>query len=225
MATDPMIKENALQNKKRTLLVSSLLMLPVTYLWIQFTTSTFGAKWGYITGLAGYWVYCLVIVGLVSGGKLETLKTLWNAQNSGKYIKWISLLAFVPVFGVFFVSFLPNVAQLSLSTGVLLVIVVALNGSIEELYWRGLYLLEYPENSRIGFLFSWLLFGAWHVSLWFARGMIYKEGFLALVGGAYMLGLIWTWVARSNGNLKAVIPSHILVNLFAFTALFVDNGF
>jgi uncharacterized protein len=214
-----------MQNKKTILLISSLLMLPVTYLWIQFTTSTFGAKWGYITGLAGYWVYCLVIVGLVSGGKLETLKTLWNTQNNGKYIKWISLLAFVPVFGVFFVSFLPNVAQLSLSTGVLLIIVVALNGSIEELYWRGLYLLEYPENSRIGFLFSWLLFGAWHVSLWFARGMIYKEGFLALVGGAYMLGLIWTWVARSNGNLKAVIPSHILVNLFAFTALFVDNGF
>lgn len=222
---ETMMKENPLQNKKRILLVSSLLMLPVTYVWIQFTTSTFGAKWGYVTGLAGYWIYCLVTAWLVSGGSMDYFQGMWNRQHSGRHVKWISLAAFIPVLGLFFVSFLPNAAQLTLSAGILLVIVVLLNGSIEELYWRGLYLLEYPDNPRIGFLFSWLLFGAWHISLWFARGMIYKEGFPALVGGAYMLGLIWTWVARSNGNLRSVVPSHILVNLFAFTALFVDNGF
>jgi len=214
-----------MQNKKTILLISSLLMLPITYLWVQFTTSTFGSKWGYVTGLAGYWVYCLTIVGLVTSGNMDAIKSLWSNQNGGKYLKWISLAAFIPVFGVFFVSFLPNAAQLTLSTGVLLFVVVLLNGSIEELYWRGLYLLEYPDNTRIGFLFSWLLFGAWHISLWFAKGVVYKDGFLALVGGAYGLGLLWTWVARSNGNLKAVTLSHILVNLFAFTALFVDNGF
>ncbi len=214
-----------MQNKKTILLISSLLMLPITYFWVQFTTSSFGAKWGYITGLAGYWVYCLIIAGLVSAGNMAYFKSLWNNQNSGKYIKRISLLAFMPALGLFFVSFLPNVGQLSLSTGVLLVIVVALNGFIEELYWRGLYLLEYPENSRIGFFLASILFGLWHISLWFAKGVLYKDGFLAMVGGAYVLGLIWTWIARLNGNLKVVIPSHILVNLFAFTALFVDNGF
>lgn len=213
-----------MRNKKTILLVSSLLMLPVTYLWIQFTTSSFGAKWGYVTGLAGYWLYCLVIVGLVTNGKMDSLKSLWSPSN-GKYAKWLSLLSFIPVLGVFFVSFLPNAAQLTLSTGILLFVVVLLNGSIEELYSRGMYLLEYPNDSRIGFLVSGLLFGAWHISLWFAKGVIYKEGFFALVGGATMLGMIWTWVARSNRNLKAVIPAHVLVNLFAFTALFVDNGF
>ena len=214
-----------MQNKKTILLISSLLMLPITYVWIQFTTSFSGAKWGYVTGLAGYWLYCLVIAWLVTSGNMDTVKSLWRNQNSGKYVKWISLAAFIPVLGLFFVSFLPNASQLTLSTGILLFVVVLLNGSIEELYWRGLYLLEYPDNTRIGFLFSWLLFGAWHISLWFAKGVIYKDGFLALVGGAYGLGLLWTWVARSNGNLKAVTPSHILVNLFAFTALFVENAF
>jgi membrane protease YdiL (CAAX protease family) len=140
-------------------------------------------------------------------------------------VTWISLAAFLPALGLFFVSFLPNAAQLTLSTGILLVLVVLLNGVVEEMYWRGLYLLEYPDDSRIGFVLAWFLFGAWHISLWFARGVVYKDGFLALVGGAYMLGLLWTWVARSNGNLRAVIPAHILANLFAFTALFVDNGF
>jgi membrane protease YdiL (CAAX protease family) len=217
--------ENLMQNRKTILLISSLLMVPITFIWIQLTTSSLGAKWGYVTGLAGYWVYCLATAWLVSGGSMAYFKSLWNNRNSGKYATWISLAAFIPVLGLFFVSFLPNAAQLTLSTGVLLIVVVLLNGSVEELYWRGLYLLEYPDNTRIGFLFSWLLFGAWHISLWFAKGVIYKDGFLALVGGAYGLGLLWTWVARSNGNLKTVTLSHILVNLFAFTALFVDNGF
>ena len=214
-----------MQSKKNILLASSLLMLPFTFGWVQFTTAFLGAKWGYVTGLAGYWVYCLLTAWLVSGGDLNYFKNMWNKQQHGKYVKWISLAAFIPVLGLFFVSFLPNVAQLTLSTGILLVSVVVLNGSVEELYWRGLYLLEYPDNFLLGFILPWIFFGAWHISLWFARGVLYKDGFLALVGGAYMLGLIWTWVARSKGNLRAVVPSHILVNLFAFTALFVDNGF
>src|SRR5512138_3872315 len=185
-----------MQNKKNILLISSLLMLPLTFAWIQLTTTTFGPKWGYVTGLAGYWLYCLVIVWLVSGGDLKIFQGLWNAQRAGTYAKWIAPMAFIPVIGLFFVSFLPNIAQLTTSTLVLLVIVAMLNGSVEELYWRGLYLLEYPANVGIGFILSWLLFGAWHISLWFARGVVYKDGFLALVGGAYMLGLIWTWVAR-----------------------------
>ena len=214
-----------MENKKRTLLVSSLVILPFTFVLFQLTTLLLGTKWGYVTGFLGYWAYCLVTAWLVSGGDGNYFKRMWTRQRGSNYATWISLAAFIPALGVFFVSFLPNVAMLSLSAGALLIGMVLLNGFIEELYWRGLYLLEYPNNTRIGFLVAWLLFGAWHVSLWFARGMIYKDGFLALVGGAYGLGLIWTWVARTNENLRAVVPAHILANLFAFTALFVDNGF
>ena len=66
---------NIMTNKKRILLVSSLLMLPITYLWIQFTASSFGAKWGYVAGLAGYQVYCLLAARLV----------MWLKNNADKY--------------------------------------------------------------------------------------------------------------------------------------------
>ena len=214
-----------MKDKKRILLVSSVLLLPLTFLLFQLTTSALGPKWGYVAGFIGYWAYCLITAWLISGGDHEYFRALWSRQQQHKYGVWIALAAFLPALGVFFVSFLPNVAKLTFSAGALLITVVALNGFIEELYWRGLYLLEYPNDARIGFLVSWLLFGAWHISLWFARGIVYKDGFLALVGGAYGLGLIWTWVARSNANLRAVVPAHILANLFAFTALFVDNSF
>ena len=214
-----------MKDKKRILLVSSLLLLPFTFGLFQLTTYLLGPKWGYFVGFLGYWAYCLIIAWLVSRKNPDYFKAMLNGQRNQKYALWTGLAAFIPAFGVFFVSFLPNVAKLSLSAGTLLIGMVLLNGLIEELYWRGLYLLEYPSDMRIGFILSWLLFGAWHISLWFARGIVYKDGFLALVGGSYMLGLIWTWVARSNGNLRAVVPAHILANLFAFTALFVDNGF
>lgn len=214
-----------MKDKKRILLISSFILLPFTFVLFQLTTLWLGPKWGYVTGFLGYWSYCLLTVWLLSGSDRNYFKDMWNQQRRGKYMKWLALAAFIPAFGTFFVSFLPNAAKLTLVTGALLLFMVTLNGSIEELYWRGLYLLEYSDNAWIGFILSWILFGAWHVSLWFARGVIYKDGFLALVGGAYGLGPIWTWVARSNRNLRAVIPAHILANLFAFTALFVDNGF
>ena len=214
-----------MESKNRTLLVSSLILLPFTFGWFQLTTLFLGTKWGYVTGFLGYWAYCLFIAWRISDGDWNYFKSLWDRQRRTKYGTWIGLAAFFPAVGVFFISFLPNVARLSFSAGALLIGMVVVNGFIEELYWRGLYLLEYPNNAWIGFLLSWLLFGAWHISLWFARGILYKDGFLALVGGSYGLGLLWTWVARSNGNLRAVIPAHILANLFAFTALFVDNGF
>ena len=214
-----------MRDKKRILLISSIVLLPFTFLLFQFTTLLLGPKWGYFTGFLGYWLYCLLTAWYLSGADLNCLKPLWKQQHSGKYVKWIALAAFLPALGTFFVAFIPNAALLTFSTGVLLVLMAVINGSVEELYWRGLYLLEYPNDTRIGFLFSWLLFGSWHVSLWFARGVIFTDGFLALVGGAFGLGLLWTWSARSSGNLRTVIPAHILTNLFAFTALFVDNGF
>jgi len=214
-----------MQDKKRALLISSLILLPFTFSLLQITTLTLGPKWGYITGFIGYWIYCLLTAWFMSGSDRNYFRGMWDQQREIKYAKWIGFAAFIPALGVFFVSFLPNVARLTISTGILLLVMAVLNGSIEEFYWRGLYLLEYRDNARIGFFLSTLLFGAWHFSVWSARGMVYKDGMLALIGGAYVMGLLWAWVARAQGNIRAVVSAHVLVNLFAFTSLFLDNGF
>ncbi len=214
-----------MKDKKLMLLVSSFILLPFVFLLFQFTTLIFGAKWGFVTGFLGYWVYCLLTVWLISGADLNYLKDVWNQQRESKYTKLIgAILAFV-VIACFFVGIVPVAAKLTLSAGVLALIISVLNAPIEELYWRGLYLLEYRDNERIGFILSSLLFGAWHFSLWFARGMIYKEGIFVVVGVPYLLGLLWTWTARSNGNIRAAVLTHILIDIFALTNLFVRNGF
>jgi membrane protease YdiL (CAAX protease family) len=213
------------KNKKRTLLVSSFILLPFVFVLFQVTSRTLEPKWGFITGFLGYWSYCLLTAWLISGSDVNYLKGMWNQQLENKHAKLIGFILAIVVIACFFIGFVPDVAKLTVSTGILVIIMAVLNAPIEELYWRGLYLLEYRDDTRIGFILSMLLFGTWHFSLWFAKGMIYQEGIFVVVGVPYMLGLLWTWVARSNGNIRATVLTHILVNIFAFTSLFVDNSF
>jgi membrane protease YdiL (CAAX protease family) len=211
--------------KKCTLLVSSFILLPFVFVLFQITSRIFEPKWGYITGFLGYWSYCLLTVWLISGSDLNYLKSMWYQKWENKNSKLIGIVLAIVVIACFFIGFVPDVAKLTVSTGVLVLIMAVLNGPVEELYWRGLYLLEYPDNTRIGFIMSVLLFGTWHFSLWFAKGMIYKDGIIPVVIVPYGLGLLWAWSARSNGNIRATVLTHILINIFAFTSLFVDNSF
>ena len=207
-------------DKKLTLLLSSFLLLPVMLVWFQITTSYLGPKWGYITGLIGYWCYCLL-----SGSNWRRFESAWRSASGRRYAWWIPAAAFLPVIPTFFFLFLPIASKLTLATASLAIVVSVVNGPVEEFYWRGLYLLEYGDDKRVGFFLSTLLFGAWHFAVWFAKGVHYKEGIFLLVGGAYILGMLWAWVTRSTGNFRTAAFAHMLLNLCALSALFADNGF
>ena len=214
-----------MRNNKLTLLISSIILLPFTFSVFQVSSSLLSPQWGYLSGFIFYWVYALAFILYITGLNRAKWKSMLGGSKNHPRAFILQALAFVPVVGVFFISFLPNINQLSLSAAILLVVMAIVNGLIEEVYWRGLYLLEYKNDWRIGLLAATLLFAVWHISLWFSKGMLYQGGFGALVGGALIMGLLWAWVTRSVGNIRACVAAHILVNLFAFTALLVQNGF
>ena len=54
--------------------------------------------------------------------------------------------------------------------------------------------------------------------------MNYQGGFIALVGGAYIMGMLWCFISRKVQNIKYCIMAHVFVNFFAFTGLFVQNN-
>ena len=214
-----------MSDKKRILLVSSFIILPLMLVWFQITSTYLGPKWGYIIGLAGYWTHCLFTAWLMAGFDLKYFKNAWNGKSENNHAKWIYLAAFIPIIPTSLITFLYPLTNLTPTTLLLAIFTSIVNGPIEEFYWRGLYLLEYHDNKWIGFFLSTLLFGLWHFAVWFAKGVHYNGGILPLVGGAYFLGLLWAWVTRSTGNFRAAAFAHILVNLFALTGLFVNNGF
>jgi hypothetical protein len=131
--------------------------------------------------------------------------------------------AFLPAVGAFFVGFLPNIKHLTLKTGLIILGISIVNGTIEEIYWRGLYLKVFKENPRFILIVSPLLFAFMHCSFLAIKGITYQGDVLALVGGALFMGLLWSYVSFKLNSIRYCIAGHIIVNVFAFTGLFVEN--
>jgi membrane protease YdiL (CAAX protease family) len=118
---------------------------------------------------------------------------------------------------------LPNIGSLTLTTGLIILVLSIINGTIEEIYWRGLYLRKYKEKPYIILIVSTLLFALMHLSFLAIEGMTYKGGVFALVGGALVMGLLWSYISLKLNTIRYCIAGHIFVNIFAFTGLFVEN--
>ena len=214
-----------MKNNKTILLISSFIVFPFTLVVFRMATTILGPKWGYLFGFGVYWAYALSITWILTTKEKRYLSSILRTNSKIKYRLLFNAAALLPVPGVFFISFLPNASHLSLQTGILVLVVAILNGLIEEIYWRGLYLKEYGSSLLIGFILSTLLFTTWHFSLWYAKGIEYQGGLLALVGGAFIMGLLWSFISRKVKSIKICIIAHIIVNIFAFTGLFVENSF
>ena len=219
-----MLKTIFMNPNRKLLLLSSVCVFPVMLVVFPVATRAFGSKWGYLLDLAVYWTYLISVMICFYKSDKGFLK---NILSNPKLNYWIlySFAAFIPVLGVFFVSFLPDAGRLSLSTALLVLVSAVLNGTFEEVYWRGLYLEEFRNSVSVGLWVSTMLFTLWHFSLWFAKGVVYQGGLLALVGGAFVMGLLWSFVSRKLQNITMCIIAHVFVNVFAFTGLYVQNGF
>jgi membrane protease YdiL (CAAX protease family) len=99
-------------------------------------------------------------------------------------------------------------------------IVALVNGTLEELFWRGALL---PAPDREGAAVSLGLFTLWYLAPACALGITLTGGPAALILGALVLGTVWTAMRRRTGTLGASIASHVGVNIFAFTDLAARN--
>jgi membrane protease YdiL (CAAX protease family) len=204
------------------LIISSILAFPFTLGIFQFIPADIDKRIIFIGAMCIYWIFVGTSILLVINGRLRSLSSVFQAKLTNTNLL-IKILPFLPAFGVLFISFLPNVIHISAFNFILIVLVSLVNGFIEEVYWRGLYLQKFADNFLIGFVVSSILFGAWHISLWYLDGITYHDGFLSLIGGALAMGFLWSYVSRKLKSIRLCIYAHILVNILAFTGLFVEN--
>jgi membrane protease YdiL (CAAX protease family) len=186
------------------------------------TTGLFGATKGYLYGLAAYWCYCLFFIFIFSKSDVlvSQLKFAIHSKNAIFYL----LLVFSPLAGAFYVNFLPYIGLITYQIVVLVLVTSVINGAVEELYWRGLYMVEFPKNILVGVWLATLLFGLWHIAI-FSISEISFGGFLPLVFGSTLMGLLWAFCSRKLQSISPSIIAHIFVNTFAFTGLYIENSF
>ena len=209
--------------RKRTLLISSILILPLMVLVFSISTKLFGAQQGYLAGFIVYWSYCIAFIIILSKNN-NKLRELLKLKANSKQALLYSALCFIPIFGAIFVNFLPYTHLITLQIGLLVLVTSLVNGVVEELYWRGLYLVEFKEKAIVGLWLTTFLFGAWHIALYTISEISYG-GFAPLVLGAAFMGLLWGFCSRQLESIASPMLAHVLVNIFAFTGLYIENGF
>jgi membrane protease YdiL (CAAX protease family) len=85
----------------------------------------------------------------------------------------------------------------------------ALNGALEELLWRGLYVELFAGDARRGCVWPAVWFAAWHVAPFRLHA---PERPIAFIAGAALLGLAWGAVAQRTGAIRWTIAAHALTD-------------
>ncbi|MBU5593307.1 CPBP family intramembrane metalloprotease [Clostridium sp. MSJ-4] len=214
-------------NKKHFLLcIAPVLCISMLFL-IPFLTDKMGKTAGYVTGFCVYWfVFCMPAT-LYASGNFNGLKELYRQKSSiSTAVRKINyILAFLPCLATFFVVFKGTAPKAGFGVIFIALIFGLINGTIEEVFWRETFNKVFNNNVYLSYIYPYVFFGIWHISLYFAKGMAYQGGFLSLVGGTFFMGILWGWIAYKTKSIKVVTLAHIITNFFAFTGLIFENWF
>ncbi len=183
-----------------------------------------GATWGYLAGFCYYWVcWCILFSFWFIG-----FKNVKNVYYLGRRLLikrlWIilPLLLIFPIV-TFMVSFLPHFNEGGIGVILLTLVFALINGTLEELLWRGALISAYPTNSWIGYIYPTLFFGAWHIAPELVLPNPLSGGPLSFIGGALVMGFAWGWIAWRSRSILLTTIAHVLTNFFGFVGFIYLN--
>jgi membrane protease YdiL (CAAX protease family) len=205
---------NNLTGKQKTLIVVPPALLASTYIVFRTINQWIGPKTGYLAGFIFYWAFWCTLIPILTIG-VEGIKTLFKSPtNPFGEPPWLGL-AFIlfPVLASFS-SFSINKLQ-DASTLIVVVSIVfsIVNGTLEEVFWRGTYSTIFQDNWLTGILYPSIWFGLWHLSPQVIYPSAMPGGPIAFSFMAILLGLPMGWVANKTGSIRWVVISHILLDL------------
>ena len=97
-----------------------------------------------------------------------------------------------------------------------------INGLLEELAWRRTFRAN--AIGQISFeLLGLFFFTLWHVPLYFSHGISFDHDAAGLIGGAFLLATVWTFMTRASNSIGWPIISHMMVNIVGFIPMFAVN--
>jgi hypothetical protein len=158
-------------------------------------------------------VACLLVPIYVVGG--AGVRTLYGRPIARA--RWFDVLGLaVPSvlgFGYAFPRALPTATLPVIAASAALALV---NGTLEELLWRGAYISVFPESRLLGWFYPALGFAAWH----FAPQSVFPNrapgGALSLVAVSAVVGLLWGRIAMKNRSIRWTSVAHVV---FDFSGL------
>lgn len=193
------------------------LLLSSTYLVYQLSRYLLGVELGYFIGFLFYWiVWCLGFSWWVLG-KEQLVDVFRGTRDSLTSRRWFGVaLLLVPLLMAYGYEFPRALPQANLPVLIVSVVISIVNGTGEELLWRGVYPRVFPQSRWWGYLYPTIGFAVWHLAPQSVFPNTRPGGMISLVVAAGIVGLMWGWLAFRTKSIRWTTLSHIL---FDFSGL------
>lgn len=196
-----------------TLILTPLLLLLSTCIVFRVMGTTLGKKRGYLAGFLFYWIFWCVLMPLHLLGPRGVMGLFRTPRMRFTSPKWVGVLlltgpTLAPLLSVFPAAVRRANRAILRDTALFSLV----NGTLEELLWRGTYSAIFPTIWWWGYLYPSLGFGLWHFAPQSLQPYTGVGGAPLFAFAAVFMGLSFGWVAVRTQSLRWTALAHIFNN-------------
>jgi hypothetical protein len=199
--------------RQMVLLATPPILWGTTYVAFKRLGERFGATRGYLGGFLFYWIcWCLLLpLWIVGPRKLRDMFRESRPRLGKPAWLGVTLLG-GPVIAPYaaVVASPAEAKEADLKTILYSAAFSLVNGTMEEVLWRGAYVALFPENWLWGYVYPSVGFGVWHLSPQVIFPYKGPGGAVGFATAAVFLGASWGWVAKQTRSIRWTALAHIL---------------
>jgi uncharacterized protein len=177
--------------RRNSLIAAPVVLLITMYLVFNGFVALFGMQPGLFLGMLVYWLgWCLAFpLWAVGADELRTaVRDVRPRVGKPSWLGW-TLLA-IPVIMAVIVGYTEVWSEVTIAAILLSVLFALVNGTLEEVLWRGTYVRAFPGSLILGYLYPALGFAIWHLAPVSAQAGVYTLPEIEVgIGGALVFGL------------------------------------
>ncbi len=206
----------------RSFLIAPVVLIIATYAVFRLLMPLAGERTACFTGFAFYWLVGGIVlpVTLIGRDGVAALFGRHPVRRGLPFTIALGLLAVPVVFGFLF-AFPAILPFASGATLLGLAAYAVVNGTLEEVFWRGTFARRFPSNPWLGMIYPAVIFSLWQLVPWAVfPSLLHVPAFIVL-GVALPAGLLYNWVAWWTGSIHWTVLSHVLTNLSGVGAMVI----
>ncbi|MBD3185571.1 CPBP family intramembrane metalloprotease [Candidatus Bathyarchaeota archaeon] len=204
---------------KKTLLGLPFLLMISTAMVFHVGNVLGGTHWGYVAGFAFYDAcWCIIMPIIILNRNGEKLRVVFQEEEplfQRKHWYLVAFMVLVPTIAIF--MYIDTIASLPSTPTLLIAVAIPatiLNGTCEEIYWRGLYTHAFKNKPIIGWIYPAACFSLWHL----VPQVVVWEGGFTLVISSFFLGLPLGLIAFKTRTVTWTAIIHGFIGIIALGA-------
>ncbi len=209
------------------LLIIPPVLLATTYIIFGLLGELLGSVGGYLGGFLFYWIVWCGLLPLLLIGLKNIKKMFKNPENRFGKPRLLGIMFLAgPFVAPFFTMFLVQIGEVSLSILLVSLLFAIMNGTMEELLWRGTFVTAFPNSWLWSYLYPSIWFGYWHLSPQVIFPSQMPGGALAFATMSIFMGLTFGWVAKKTNSIRWTTFAHILTDFMGLAGFaFIGGGY